>query len=162
MKSAADNRLAALRETHWPKEHTWCWAGGGETNKAWFAAPPTLPLLLCMMREKTISRGKSDPSTAYVERLLANAGNSGGDGRAGHQAFGCGYRGARGVRTCHERMAILERAGFIRTNSPSTRHGLGFDRSLGEHVCAHPPGSGSSVAGSFRAAASKADTSTAH
>jgi len=122
MKGAADKRRAALRGTHWSKEHPWCGAGSGVTEKGWFAAPRTLPLLLCMMREKTISRGKGDPSTVYVELLSRQRGQGVVEMEAPDiHAFACGYRGARGVRTWHERMAILEKAGFIRTKSGNGR-----------------------------------------
>lgn len=118
MKGAADKRRATLKATHWSKEQVWCGAGTGVKERGWFAAPRTLPLLLCMMRDKRISRAKGDPSGAYVELLSRQRGQGVVEMEAPEiHAFACGYRGARGVRTWHERMAILDKAGFIRTKS---------------------------------------------
>ncbi len=100
-----------LRGEFWPHEDAWT----GENEKGWFMAPRTLPLLLGLLGEKTLS-GNQDPTKVYVE-LLARHIDSGviEMGHEAHHAFAAGYDGPRGVRTWRERMKTLERLGFIRT-----------------------------------------------
>jgi hypothetical protein len=75
-----------------------------------------------MMREKEISRGKGDPSRVYLELLSRQRGQGVIEMEASEvHAYACGYRGARGVRTWTELMAVLEKGGFIRAKSGSGR-----------------------------------------
>lgn len=100
-----------MRKEFWPDEEAWT----GENEKGWFRAPRTLPLLLSLLGEKSLS-GNQDPAKVYMELLARHI--DGGvieiEQEADH-AFAAGYVGKRGVRTWQERMRTLEKLGFIRT-----------------------------------------------
>lgn len=100
-----------LRNEFWPSEDAWT----GENEKGWFRAPRTLPLVLGLLGEKTLS-GNQDPTKVYVELLARHI--DGGVIEMGHEgdhAFAAGYDGPRAIRTWRERMRVLEKLGFIRT-----------------------------------------------
>jgi hypothetical protein len=72
---------------------------------------------LSLLRSKAVS-GKLDPTPVYVE-LLAQHRDSGLIeivSEADH-SFAAGYIGERGLRTWRERLALLERRGFIKTKA---------------------------------------------
>ena len=119
-KSAADQRREKLREKYWPKEMVWRGAGSGE--KGWFSAPRTLPLLLSIMKEKAISKGRGDLGRVYLELLSRQRGQGVVEMDAPDiHAYACGYRGERGQRTWSELMESLEKAGFIKSKSGNGR-----------------------------------------
>lgn len=110
-KSSGAERREKLRKEFWPSEEAWT----GENEKGWFRAPRTLPLLLGLLGEKSLS-GNQDPAKVYVELLARHI--DGGVIEMGHEAdhaFAAGYDGPRGVRTWRERMRTLEKLGIIRT-----------------------------------------------
>jgi hypothetical protein len=104
-------RREKIRKQYWAHEDAW--TGEGETG--WFRATRTLPLILTLLRSKTIS-GKTDPSSVYVELLARHVGQ--GVIEMTHEsdhAYAAGYIGPRAVRTWQERMRVLEKTGFIKT-----------------------------------------------
>jgi hypothetical protein len=110
-KSSGAERREKLRKEFWPNEDAWT----GENEKGWFRAPRTLPLLLGLLGEKSLS-GNQDPAKVYVELFARHI--DGGVIEMGHEAdhaFAAGYDGPRGVRTWRERMRTLEKLGVIRT-----------------------------------------------
>jgi hypothetical protein len=77
-------------------------------------APRTLPLILGLLSEKSFS-GKADVSRVYLELFASHRDGGIVDIRSeDDHAFAAGFRGTRARRTWQERMAILEREGFIR------------------------------------------------
>jgi hypothetical protein len=86
-----------------------------EKEKGWFRATRTLPLILSLLADKRLS-GKLNPSSVYLE-LLARHIDSGViemKDEAEH-ASAAGFFSKRAVRSWQERMQILERNGFIKT-----------------------------------------------
>jgi hypothetical protein len=109
-KSTGSERREKLRKEFWLDEDAWT----GENEKGWFRAPRTLPLLLALLGEKSLS-GSQDPTKVYVELLARHI--DGGVIEMGHEgdhAFAAGYDGTRGIRTWRERMRTLEKLGFIK------------------------------------------------
>src|SRR5262249_29673024 len=95
-RGVADKRRDSLRVRHWPKDIPWRGAGKQSKETGWFSAPRTLPLILTMMREKEISKGKGDPGRVYVELLARQRGQGVVEMDAPEvHAYACGYRGAR-------------------------------------------------------------------
>ena len=120
VKGVADQRRDKLREKHWPNETPWRGAGSGE--KGWFSAPRTLPLLLSIMKEKAVSRRKGEIGRVCVELFSRQRGQGVVEMESPDiHAYACGFRGARGVRTWSELMAMLEKAGFIKSKSGNGR-----------------------------------------
>jgi len=110
-KTGADERREKLRKDFWPNEEAWT----GEGEKGWFKAPRTLPHVLRLLGNKSLS-GNCDPAKAYLELFARHI--SGGVIEMGHEtdhAFAAGYSGPRAVRTWQERMRILGKLGFIQT-----------------------------------------------
>lgn len=104
-------RREKLREELWPNEEAWT----GESEKGWFMAPRTIPLIMTLLRDKKLS-GNFDPSSVYLE-LLARHIDGGIIEMADQEqhAYAAGFTGSRAVRSWQERMKILEKAGFIKT-----------------------------------------------
>lgn len=108
--TAGADRRSELKEHYWPKEKAWSGTGSG-----WFKAPRTLPLLLGLLAEKTLTNGR-DISRVYLELLARHM--DGGVVEMGNEAdhaYAAGYTGSRAIRTWTERMEILEQLGFIKT-----------------------------------------------
>jgi hypothetical protein len=99
-----------FRKQYWPKEDPWT----GEED-GWFKAPRTLPLLLVLLKTKAL-RGKESPATTYLELLSHHYGGGLIELRAeSEHAHAAGFTGARAVRSWKERIAALEKIGFIKT-----------------------------------------------
>jgi hypothetical protein len=111
MKNRKSEERTALRERFWPGVKAWT----GEGTKGWFRAPRTLPLLLGLLRSKNLS-GRQDPSWAYLV-LWPRHLDSGVVEITNEKelAYEAGYVGNRALRTWQERMKLLEKLGFIRT-----------------------------------------------
>lgn len=110
--TTAEKRRQELKQSFWGDSNEF-WTGKDE--KGWFPAPRTLPLILSLLAQKSISKGK-DPSPVYLElfsRLIDN-GIIEMESELTH-AYNAGYEGQRALRTWQERMAILDQVGFIRT-----------------------------------------------
>jgi hypothetical protein len=111
MKNRKADEREAIRTRFWAKEKAWT----GENKKGWFRAPRTLPLVLELLRRKDLS-GRTDPSSAYLALWARHF--DGGVIEITNEldlAYDSGYTGARALRTWHERMALLERHGFIKS-----------------------------------------------
>ena len=63
-RTAATEKREQIKKVYWPAEDAWT----GDNEKGWFRAPRTLPLLLGLLGEKTLS-GKFDPTKVYLELL---------------------------------------------------------------------------------------------
>ena len=110
-KTGAAKRREQLVQQYWPDEDVWT----GEKEKGWFPSPRTLPLILALLASKDVSENK-DPSMVSLDLLSRMIGE--GVVEMEHEndhAYASGYVGQRAVRTWQERMAILEKVGFIRT-----------------------------------------------
>src|SRR5690242_4181638 len=104
--AAQSERLQKVREEFWPGADPWTGAAG--IDDGWCKMPRTLPLILSLMREKSLS-GKGDPSSVYVELLSRQF----GDGvveiqNPAEHAHAAGYTSKRGERTWEEHMKTLE------------------------------------------------------
>jgi len=110
-KSAATERREKLRDEFFKDEEPWT----GETDFGWFRAPRTLPLILALLAEKSLS-GKLNPTSVYLELLARNidTGLVEMKDEAEH-ASAAGFFSTRAVRSWRERMKILEKNGFIKT-----------------------------------------------
>jgi hypothetical protein len=102
----------ALREQLWPDSADQIWKGAKE--KGYFPSPRNLPLILHLIREKTVG-GALDSSSVYVELLHRDM----GQGIVeildeDEHAFCAGYVGSRAVRSWRERVLALQKAGFIK------------------------------------------------
>jgi hypothetical protein len=102
-----------LKAELWASEQAWT----GDNESGWFRATRTLPLILSLLAGKKVS-GSLDPTRVYLE-LLARHIDSGVVEMVseGEHSYGAGYIGTRGIRTWQERMAVLEKNGFIKTKS---------------------------------------------
>lgn len=110
-ESAATIRRKQIRADNWPNEELWT---GIKREKGWFGAPRTLPLILSLLNSKAVSQSQ-ELSSVYLE-LFSRQWPEGiveMVNEAEH-AFAAGYEGQRAVRTWRERMATLEKTGFIR------------------------------------------------
>jgi hypothetical protein len=110
-KTTGAEKREKLRKEYWLNEDAWT----GVNEKGWFRAPRTLPLLLTLMRSKSVS-GRVDPTQVYLELLSRHF--DGGVIEMTHEAdhaYAAGYAGTRAVRSWQERMRLLEELGFIRT-----------------------------------------------
>lgn len=110
MKNRRADERVALRNRFWPGAKAWT----GENSKGWFRAPRTLPLLLGLLRSKKLS-GRQDPSSVYLG-LWARHFDSGVVEITNEieMAYEAGYTGGRALRTWQERMALLQKHGFIK------------------------------------------------
>ncbi len=109
-KTSGAEKREKLRNEYWPSEDAWT----GANEKGWFRAPRTLPLLLSLMRLKSLS-GRLDPTPVYLELLTRHF--DGGVIEMTHEAdhaYAAGYSGRRAIRSWQERMKLLEKLGFIR------------------------------------------------
>lgn len=112
-KTTGAEKRERLRNDYFPSEDAWT----GANEKGWFRAPRTLPLLLSLMRSKTLS-GRLDPSPVYLELLARHI--DGGVIEMVHEAdhaYAAGYTGRRAVRSWQERIKLLEKLGFIRVKT---------------------------------------------
>ena len=119
-KSSQTVRREALKKEFWADQVAWT----GDGEKGWLRAPRTLPLIMWLLSQKDVG-GNFDPGPAYLE-LLARHKDSGivEMGPEGDHSFAAGYTTTRGIRTWQERMAVLEKLGFIKTQpSGNTKYG---------------------------------------
>jgi hypothetical protein len=111
----ASEKRKILRKQFWPNDDAWT----GEED-GWFKAPRTLPLLLVLLKAKAL-RGKGvkeSPATTYLELLSHHYGGGLIELRSENEhAHAAGFTGTRAVRSWKERMATLEKIGFIKTRS---------------------------------------------
>jgi hypothetical protein len=109
-QTAGAERRAQLKEHYWPEDAAWSGAGVG-----WFKGPRTLPLVLVLLSDKTLTAGR-DIAGVYLE-LLSRHFDSGvvEMGNEADHAYAAGYTGSRAVRTWHERMVLLQELGFIKS-----------------------------------------------
>jgi hypothetical protein len=110
----AVKRRTELRKEFWPKEVAW----EGPAEIGYFCSPRTLPLVLQALRAKGVSKDR-DPSFVYVDLLSRHLGQ--GVVELTHEddhAYASGYTLLRSWR---DRMAVLEKAGFIRTTTTGNR-----------------------------------------
>jgi len=106
-----------LRQSLFPGEEAWI----GATEKGWFRAPRTLPLVLGLIDSKDQS-GKARISNVYLELWARNMGEGLIEMKdPDTHAYHAGYWGSRGVRTWQERMRILEDLGFIKIKPAGNR-----------------------------------------
>lgn len=112
IKTATQLRREEIKSELWPTDIAWT---GEKPEKGWFRAPRTLPLVMTLLSDKSIS-GTSDLSGVYLE-LLARHRDSGIVEMAspGEHSYAAGYSGPRGIRTWQERMKKLEALGFIKS-----------------------------------------------
>lgn len=109
-KTAGTERREQYRDEFFKDEEPWT----GENEKGWFRASRTLPLILALLAEKTLS-GKLNPTSVYIE-LFARHIDSGiieMKDPAEH-ASAAGFFSSRAVRSWRERMKVLEKNGFIK------------------------------------------------
>src|SRR5262245_6377027 len=108
----ADQKRRELRAKLWPGAEDELW--GSSSEKGYFCAPRTLPLLMRLLSDKAVV-GNLDCGSVYVELLARDRGQAlveikGPD----EHAFHAGYDGQRGARSWRERMRMLEEIGAIR------------------------------------------------
>jgi hypothetical protein len=110
---AQSERLRNVRDEFWPDADPW--TGEANLDDGWFKAPRTLPLILSLIRDKSLTP-KSDPTTVYLELLSRQF----GDGiveiqNQAEHAYAAGYTSKRGAkRTWEDHMRLLETLGFIK------------------------------------------------
>jgi hypothetical protein len=125
MPLAIDRKQEALREELWPDSASRVWKAYEE--KGYCCLPRVLPLLLRLMNDKGIIGGKAgDCGPVYVELLARGRGQGIVElGNEGEHAYLAGYSGTRAVRSWRERVAGLEKAGFIEVQArPNQRVGV--------------------------------------
>jgi hypothetical protein len=129
VRTKADQRREQLRESLWPGEEENVW--GGPTEKGYWCAPRTLPLMLNLASDKRVV-GELDCSTAYVDLLSRDFGQGFVEILDEEEhAYCSGYTGRRARRTWQERIKKLEKAGFIRVKPR-------LNRSIGYVLIVHP------------------------
>jgi hypothetical protein len=110
---AQSERLRKVREEFWPNADAW--TGAATIDDGWFKAPRTLPLILSLIRNKSLTP-KGDPTSVYLELLSRQF----GDGiveiqNQAEHAYAAGYITERGAtRTWEEHMRTLASLGFIK------------------------------------------------
>jgi hypothetical protein len=114
MGNKHNEKRAALRQEIWPGEIHFEITKG---MNGWFMSYRTLPLIVTLIGEKTVSGGGTvgDAGYAYLELLSRHMG--GGLVELDHEAvhaFAAGFRGQRAIRSWKERMTLLETIGFIK------------------------------------------------
>jgi hypothetical protein len=110
-----------LREELWPGQRAWL----SEREKGFFMAPRTLPLLMNLLDLKKVG-GNLAPSSVYLELLSRH--RSDGFIEVGFEedhAAAAGYTGSQAKRAWRNRMAILEKHGFIKVK-PSLGRQYGY------------------------------------
>ena len=103
-------RRAQHKERFWKADESFNGSGSG-----WFKAPRTLPLILALLAEKTLTGGRG-VARVYLELLSRHM--DGGVIEIGNEAdhaYAAGYTGTRAIRTWNERMQLLEKLGFIKS-----------------------------------------------
>jgi len=110
---AIDRKQEALREDLWPDSDGRVWRAYEE--KGYCCLPRVLSLLLRLMNDKGVIGGKAgDCGSVYVELLVRGRAQGIVElGNEGEHAYLSGYTGPRALRSWRERMAALEKAGFI-------------------------------------------------
>lgn len=99
-----------FRKQYWPTDDPWT----GEED-GWFKSPRTLPLLLVLLKTKSL-RGKESPATTYLELLSHHYGGGLIELRSeSEHAHAAGFTGTRAVRSWKERITALEKIGLIKT-----------------------------------------------
>lgn len=112
--AAVVKRMALLREL-WPNDAANVWKGPDEIG--YFCAPRTLPLVLSLMQQQTIS-GNQDPAPVYIDLMARNMGEGVIEMVSEEEhAYASGYSGNRATRTWRDRMKILEETGFIKVKA---------------------------------------------
>jgi hypothetical protein len=107
-------KRAALRRVLWPDEVPFDTPPG--TN-GWFKAFRTLPLVLRIIRLKSVTGGGRFGDAGHVYLELVSRHMDGGLvvlNDANEHAYAAGYSGNRAVRSWKERMDALQKAGFIK------------------------------------------------
>lgn len=128
-KTKADERRGTLRDSLWPGQEEYVWAGPAE--RGYWCAPRVLPLLLTLTSEKSIV-GEFDCSSAYVDLMSRDFGQGFVEILDEEEhAYCSGYAGRRARRTWQERIKRLEKAGFIKTMPR-------LNRSIGYILIIHP------------------------
>ena len=122
MENKHTEKREELRRELWPNEIPFEIPRG---TGGWFMAYRTLPLILRLIREKSVAGGKrtGDAANVYLELLSRHMG--GGIVELGHEAdhaYAAGYSSGRLVRSWKERMDALERAGFIKIERVGPRY----------------------------------------
>src|SRR5437870_481782 len=119
----------ALREKLWPGSSEKVWKGVGE--KGYFPASRNLPLLMQLMREKSIG-GTADLSSVYLEFLSRDMGEALVEVLDEQEhAYCAGYTTPRSVRSWRERAKALAEEGFIKIFPKPSRE-------IGYVVIVHP------------------------
>lgn len=110
--TAGSKKREKIRREFWSGEDAWTM-----TNEiGWFRAPRTLPLILQVLNLHEIS-GNASPGNVYLELLARHIDNGVVEmSSESDHAFAAGYTGSRAVRSWQERMQILEKSGFIKTD----------------------------------------------
>jgi hypothetical protein len=117
IKTKAAEQRENIRKRLFPDEETWI----GTTEKGWFRAPRTLPLVLSLIDSKDIS-GNTRLSNVYLELWARDMGEGLIEMKEpSKHAYWAGYSGPRGVRTWQERMRRLEELGFIKIKKSGTQ-----------------------------------------
>jgi len=121
-----DKKLEGLREVLWPGSEGRVWSAAKETG--YCCVPRVLPLLQLLMKDKTVMGGAQagDCGPVYLELMT----HSRGQGiveiiSEGEHAYLAGYSGSRALRTWRERIASLEKAGFLEIR-PRPNQAIGF------------------------------------
>lgn len=110
-------KRAKLLQELWPSEQVW----EGPDERGFFCAPRTLPLILCALKQKNISKNL-DPTSVYLELYSRNMGE--GIIEMLHDeehAYASGYFEARAIRSWRDRMKVLEDFGFIKSKQKGNR-----------------------------------------
>ena len=122
-KTRADARRESLRESLWPGQGENVW--GGPSEKGYWCAPRTLPLLLNLTSNRGIV-GELDCSSAFLDLLSRDFGQGVVEILDEEEhAFFAGYTGRRARRTWQERIKRLEKAGFIKLK-PRINRPIGY------------------------------------
>src|SRR5262245_41551441 len=124
--NAISRKRQHLREMYWPGVQAY------QAERAFFQAPRTLSMVLTLMSDRTIS-GNFDARPVYLELWSRHMGD--GIIELTHEedhAYASGYSGTSALRRWRERMAILEKWGFIFVRGSGLRKY--------SHVLLRPPG----------------------
>jgi hypothetical protein len=110
-KTPGAERREKYRDEFFKDEEPWT----GENEKGWFRASRTMPLIFALLADKNLS-GKLNPTSVYLELLARHIDTGVIEMKdAAEHASAAGYFTNRAVHTWQERMKILERNGFIKT-----------------------------------------------
>jgi hypothetical protein len=113
----AKNRRKQLADQYWKDEVLFT---GDESG--WFKVPRSFPLALALLADKRL-KGGENVAAVYLELLSHHYGEGVIEMRhEAEHAYAAGYTSARAVRTWKERMASLEKLGFIKIHRDALRH----------------------------------------